>query len=1074
MEIFDLMSKLHKSTNSALIDNQLGYIPVVYELEQEKYPDVIEIKHQLRRTNSYRILQRNDIVKFNQLKETTYLTDDELFKNGVCRKILCIDEYGKHVKQDTISIICDERTVYINSSDDYAKLKYCIVFMTDPKEDSIPLFYMNKLGDFNSQSLEGEITINCPYLITETVFPDENGYIECKEISNKYKIFSENIFVFKNRSFQYNCISRYHGNVFKINNYTPEDKWFARIIYYPDDDCIDNINKLESKINLLELMIEEVPDYIEKIQSDFDFRPDYTKSYKENLTDILEYIANYNPEGMLEYFLANNNSIIEEYKGRYFINKSNDNMCYIPRRRKGKTYNYVIIYKNGLLFEDIDLVKYNVMSIGIPTTHIEPEDEIVLQFFLDCNNNTFEVTFKENEINNVNYKLLTDNPKNIQFHSPEFEGRHLYDLTIDERRQYNVDYTYEKKNNGTMNVELDNPFLYNKPLKMGSKRKFVHDKIKLDPKYSGLLKSTIYNIENLSTTFKNERANTIEEFDSLFRLENGVTFVSSSDVSIDKISFTNQDKNDTYMNDFPSEVPSKYFAWILEGYFFVDEEDDYTISLLSNNGSMIFIDDKMLIYDVFGQGILEDFSLSNNQENIHLNKGYHKIKIHMANHSDILTFALGWKLEKEGPEGYKHMEKFYKEKHEILIKKLYDTDFRYCLLHGHYILFYQNRRLYSNEAYIKVPGLDQVYDEVYLFISKPIPEDAIIDIFYVPDLVQEVYRNNKLSKDGYITIDKDELLNTFHPDLCGVFVNGKFIAPSKMKYLANDCLKITSNIHTLGAVSVLKYNMYDRYANTLFEYAEDIWTNATKLMPTKIKDIIIGESEEITDDEPDFFKPECIDLIWAIIKKFWIDRFGLIDAEVLFQYNDDPKVLKRSKVRQVTIESDEYQIDDNIEYSLYEQDYYKYHKFKCINPSTLYFGKFENLDINKKYSLSMSVSMYLNIYGNQERFYCEIYDNNGNREMIPLYYNSEPTLKIKDVPKCYCLRLYLDNIPITETKNNIRIVCKLETPGEYIKFKDGVFLEEGVVAIRNIQVIPIDAEIETGVELPYGEMFKPE
>ena len=32
MEIFDLMSKLHKSTNSALIDNQLGYIPVVYEL----------------------------------------------------------------------------------------------------------------------------------------------------------------------------------------------------------------------------------------------------------------------------------------------------------------------------------------------------------------------------------------------------------------------------------------------------------------------------------------------------------------------------------------------------------------------------------------------------------------------------------------------------------------------------------------------------------------------------------------------------------------------------------------------------------------------------------------------------------------------------------------------------------------------------------------------------------------------------------------------------------------------------------------------------------------------------------
>ena len=1062
MEVFDLMSKLHKSTDSALMENQLAYIPVVYELEQNSNPDVLELKHALKRTNSYRILQRQQLVRYNNLKETMFLSADDLYNNGICRKIICVNEEGYMVDQSTISIAVDGRNVYINSNDLYAKLKWCIVFMEDVKyDDSNPIFYIYN-NKFYTNCSEG-FCISCKDLLFETLIPTSE-FIEPIKISNGYKIFKENIFVFKNGLFQGNNVVRLYGNVFQILDYNETDKWFCYIIYKEDKECIDNINKLESKINLLDSLLKEVPSYIDELQEGFDFEPDNTKSYQENLRDILEYISNYNHEGMLEYYLENNNTIIEEYTGQYMISKKKNDMFYISRRRKQKMYNYIIVYVNGLLYQYHDEIEYGITTIGIPIKDIDPNDEIIIQFFLDCNDKMYDITFNKDNKNVINHRLLSSDPDNIEFYSPEFEGRHLYDLTVDERRQMKVPYEYDIEND-SMVIELKNPYLYGKSLKMGSKRKFKHQTVKTPKKYSNTLNMSNYSIDHDIV---------IDSYDQLDEFFNIDKFNTESITNSDSIlSYTTDNISEKYLSKNVPNTIQKYFAMRLYGYIWVENPDEYDISIVSLNSVKVYIDDEVKISLLSSQIESTPFEESKSKCTVYLDRGFHKINIYTLNITDCNQFTMAWKSKNKSDYEIIKNNILYRDLPDYYIIQLHDTDFRYCLEYNHYLLFYNRRRLYANEAYIKVSGIDQVYDQAYLFISKPIPEDSEIEIFYLPDIVQEIYNAEKLSSDGYITIEKDELMNTFHPELCGVFVNGKLINPKYMKNLNTNTLRITSDINTLGEVSVLKYNMYDDYANSIFEYANDIWTKVTNDMDKDILNQYIN-GEEIHDNETNFYNPPCIDLIWAIVKKYWIDRFELIDAELLFQYNDDPKILRKTKDRHTTIESYEYEIPSSISYKLYDKGYHKYHKFVSNGNGQLSFGIFKNLDANKKYSLSFSASLYMNIHGEQKRIFCEVFDNNGNKTQIPLKYNSDEVPDIKDIPKCYFIRLYLNDIPITDTKNNIRIICKLNETEEYIEFKDGVFLEESSYSIRNIESIPIDASIKTGVRLPYGHEFDKE
>ena len=118
-----VIQSLHKSTFSALMNNQITNAPIVCELVQNRFPNITELTHKLRRTNTYEIRYDNSIIRHNMLLETVYRPMIELYNEKVCNMILCIDINGNIVDDKLIYIIADERIEYINCSDPFTMVQ---------------------------------------------------------------------------------------------------------------------------------------------------------------------------------------------------------------------------------------------------------------------------------------------------------------------------------------------------------------------------------------------------------------------------------------------------------------------------------------------------------------------------------------------------------------------------------------------------------------------------------------------------------------------------------------------------------------------------------------------------------------------------------------------------------------------------------------------------------------------------------------------------------------------------------------------------------------------------------------
>lgn len=1051
-QLKNLIVGLYKSTYSTLVNSQLSHIPSVYNVEKVEYTNIPELKSVLKMKKCFKISSDTDLKIFSKLKEIKYMKLEDAFTQGLCRYMLCIGEDGTYLPD--IYIAMDEQVIYLISN---SNISNCVVFIDTPviKSSSNELYTLRitKDGLFSDVHTLSEKSIYVPSLYSELVYPDSNGSIISK-IENKYKLYDCNIILFKDGSLIVDGVEETLTNVFKIKDFDENSEYFSVVFYYKNEDCIDNIVKFYKDIEVLKKLCNsvDIPEYISMIQDRFEFRLDSNISYEENMEAALNYIINYNSDSMLKIFKENNNVITETLKGYEVLRASKNNIYSISRRKNNKNGCNILFYVNGELYSLYDRIEVGITTIKIPTDNILPTDDIIIQYFLDCNNKEFKINLQDIE-NNIDYLILTQDYKNLDFYSPYFEGRHLYDLPVDEKRQLKVNTYLTPQKDGTVQIELDNPYLYGKDITMVSCRQFRHMKYQMPINYRHGFNCTIKDFNEVE-------------------LSNKVV------TNVDYLSFISSDEliNDVFKNNFSVLTDATEFILSIDGYIYIDKDSSYVFNLLADSKCKLYIDEQEVI-NTSGQKIVSDFNISDNVIKADLQRGYHSIKIIYTKNSIVAKLALS--ISNTSTYSAFNCENMYSNKPGIHYSTLENTEFKYCANPGQYIIFNEGRKLSSNEYAIKFTGVDQVYDNFYLIINKEIPEGSILDIFYVPDMVQEVYNSRLYPKNGYLTIDRYEMMNTYDPSICATYINGKLINPLYIKNINDDTIKITKNINTLNNVSVIKFNKYDKVLDTLFMTAKDLWTQATKIMPEDVLEEWVGKHDHITDDEQNYQIPYKPDLIWAIIKKFWIERFGLIDCSKLFQYNDDPKVLKYS-ISSLNIPkyySEDISYPDTVSYKLYNDiSGNTHHSFNNNSEDITYvsLGKFENLDLTKKWSISLSAWFYLDIedINNQDRVYCELY-NSETLESIAyemLYQNDSNTL-IKDIPKCYWIRLHYDNIPLTEQYNCIRITGKMCHTNERIKFSE-VVLEESEYATHNEQVLAIDASINTGVELPWNEWFR--
>jgi len=399
---------------------------------------------------------------------------------------------GKFIKWSDITLIKDSFYSYliVNEIDDLGD-SYAINTITIPEiratytEDvktvnitSGCIFFFDKLTDLyvSSPAIDGiytTISIDNTLDISvykNTVYSNNRFYIP-----ESQKIEKDSVFIF-NEGLLYdpNKIIDYPLNIFNVISTT---KTMVRILSFSyingnsskdNDTSIVNISNARTR-----LLAEQDSDFFTNISERFNF--DFnSKDSETNMTTALKYIMNYNPVLMNQVYKDASHIKSITYTGKEMINvvNSSDGYIHLSRKLSDNFDCYMIIFKNGYLYDDYKNARYrnNEFLFKINVTSTNATDVFEILYFLDIDNRIMETRLWSGEDDTV--ILDPDfNLDNLIIASPT---PHNNSFNIDTNNDivYTLDFEANRVTDGTANIILKDSFYYDKLLYFGSKKQF--------------------------------------------------------------------------------------------------------------------------------------------------------------------------------------------------------------------------------------------------------------------------------------------------------------------------------------------------------------------------------------------------------------------------------------------------------------------------------------------------------------------------------------------------------------------------------------------------------------------------
>lgn len=200
----------------------------------------------------------------------------------------------------------------------------------------------------------------------------------------------------------------------------------------------------------------------------------YTSYNEMNIK--LKKIMNYNPQLLESIYtdLIPFNTVT--YTGAEILSKK-DAEGYITmlRRRYNNIFSYVIIFKNGELFENYYTITYinNTFKVLIGDSIIDT-DSLEFVFIKNIDNFVGDIVIPSKD---TSMQLSSKfNPDNFNLFSTEAESR-TYQLTEGTTVNYNIPFTSVDNGDNNYNLKLSNSFYYGKSIKVVSDRLFKYKKI---------------------------------------------------------------------------------------------------------------------------------------------------------------------------------------------------------------------------------------------------------------------------------------------------------------------------------------------------------------------------------------------------------------------------------------------------------------------------------------------------------------------------------------------------------------------------------------------------------------------
>lgn len=192
------------------------------------------------------------------------------------------------------------------------------------------------------------------------------------------------------KNVMYDLIDRAYINNYNASN--PKNEWFLRL-------------------NLPEMFVYDVSedyeiDDMSLLDEVFDFTYNDQLSYRENLTNAADYIIGYDADKLEASIIRS--VVSKTMMGSELTSLINTNRLYMPRWNVNANYNFVMIFRNGELYQKYNTIQYTDIEFNvemIPDTDFYSTDKFEFVFFLNANNN----------ITPIDYQTLTQIPSKFEW-----------------------------------------------------------------------------------------------------------------------------------------------------------------------------------------------------------------------------------------------------------------------------------------------------------------------------------------------------------------------------------------------------------------------------------------------------------------------------------------------------------------------------------------------------------------------------------------------------------------------------------------------------------------------------------
>ena len=218
--------------------------------------------------------------------------------------------------------------------------------------------------------------------------------------------------------------------------------------------------------------------------------------------------------------------------------------------------------------------------------------------------------------------------------------------------------------------------------------------------------------------------------------------------------------------------------------------------------------------------------------------------------------------------------------------------FRYCPDYSKYMVFLNGRYLSTDQYRLILPVRTTTPFYTYdIYLVKKIQPGDILEVFYVPVLINDIVTYQQIETTGDIIVDASKLTYNLNNNLYMVWVNGKKIPRENITNISRNRLKINTDCQSIGTVCITKYIDDVDYLSDLFSSNESLWDSIINAMSVEEICNMMGLDSIVIDDvEEPFFNGSypITAVMWEVLRDYYMSNSHVdLTGPFIYDYYDE-------------------------------------------------------------------------------------------------------------------------------------------------------------------------------------------